>query len=206
MKGPSTARANAKLRLYLQSLHGYVDEVHREPKRQHAGIQCRPGCTSAAAGCCSLLVLIERTEAEFIVDRNPEAVAAALPKLVEHVRRMDADAELGAGILRMFTEEGAERGAASRYHALDMPCAFLGPDQLCTIYRDRPIPCRTHFVLSPPELCTTQGPEPMHVTLDKGTRAAAPAMLMREVGKRRGGQLEFGTLPHLVLAAVTRGR
>jgi Fe-S-cluster containining protein len=163
-------------------------------------VQCTEGCAHAA-GCCSLIVLTEVTEAEYIVARNRAAVVRAYPKLVEQARRIDS--ELGFEVLEMFGDREVERRAAHAYHAMRMPCAFLDEQRRCTIYRDRPLACRTHFVLSDPALCASDVEETHHTILDKGTRTSAPAYLCREVARTRGA-LSMGTLPQNVLAVLRR--
>lgn len=52
-----------------------------------------------------------------------------------------------------------ERERLKKYPAIrskDKPgCPFLGPDEACTVYKDRPLMCRVHNVISDPKLCST---------------------------------------------------
>jgi Fe-S-cluster containining protein len=206
-KRPSLERANARIRQVVGSVHALVDAEHERPEKQHAGVQCREGCAHAATGCCSTIVLIELAEAEYIVDRNREHVERTLPALLEADERIRSRIS-PADVAGMFSDKAAELRVAHEYHALGIPCPFLSAEQVCTIYRDRPIPCRTHFVLSEPAECSAMEANPRHVTLDKGTRLKAPEALVRSLMHERppGAPLQFGTLPQLVLLALRRRR
>lgn len=212
MKRPSLARANAKLRQLVGDLHARVDAHHeRMDQNPHApAISCREGCASAPRGCCSLLTLVELSEADYIVARNEAAVRAAMPRLIAAYRRHVAAGitpESLAGMLRTQYENGGkravdeERELTALYHSLYQACPLLGDDRKCTVYEDRPIACRTHFVMSPPETCEPCGENDNHWILDKGSRAGPQAQLLRAVMAERRGELMIGTLPQSVLAA-----
>lgn len=209
MKRESLARANARIRRLIAETHAEVDAHHARPDLQHPGVTCRPGCASAAKGCCSTLVIALHFEADYIVARHLELVRSKRAALAEQSRRID-EAIGGELFSAMFDDAAAEREASRRYHALDMPCVFLGPGNRCEIYSSRPLPCRTHFVLSPPHECEASGVNENHITLDKGSRSTAPARLMRRIANARradgryavGGDLTAGMLPQLVLRAL----
>jgi Fe-S-cluster containining protein len=196
-------RQRVHLHQYLGGLIAQVDAAHAKadllPEAEGMAVQCVESCAHATAGCCSLIVITEVTEAEYIVARNRKAVDAALPALLAQHERLER--ELPFEPLAMFEDRAVERDVAARYHALRMPCAFLDDARRCTIYRDRPLACRTHFVLSDPALCSSDVPEADHAALDKGTRTAAPAYLAREVARTRG-TLGFGTLAQCVLEVL----
>lgn len=198
-------RQRVHLHQFVGKLIAQVDAAHDKadarPEAAAYAVQCTEGCAHAETGCCSLIVLVEATEAEYIVSRNRAAVVRAFPKLVEQARRIRD--ELGYEVHEMFEDRATERAAATAYHAMRMPCAFLDDTRRCTIYRDRPLACRTHFVLSAPELCSAEGENLEHVILDKGTRVAAPAHLTREVARTRG-VLGMGTLAQSVLEVLGR--
>jgi hypothetical protein len=128
-----------------------------------------------------------------------------LPKLEAASARI-AEAIPPEMIGACFKSEYAEKHAASAYHALYVTCPFLGDDHRCTVYADRPLACRTHLVLSPPELCELSGENSNHWILDAGTRLTAQASFLRglEENGRPMSRWQFGTLPQLALA-VARG-
>jgi len=199
MKAGSVERANAKLRKLVRDVHERVDAHHAKPAQSPPGVRCTEGCAYAPAGCCSLITLLEASEAEYIVDRNREAVRRALPALLDAEQRI-AEILAPDAITSMWRNRDTEQQVAQAYHEAHIVCPFLGSDRRCSIYRDRPVACRTHFVLSPPAECTAAGPSMKHVILDKGTRIAAQELIVRGVGYLRG-ELLFGTLPQLVLRA-----
>jgi Fe-S-cluster containining protein len=209
-KRESVGKANARIRKLVRGLHDLLDTHHARPDLQHEGITCTDGCSHARTGCCSLLTTVDIVEAEYIVDRNREAVERALPRLLEAGRKLEAAGITTPMFDAMITNPNGrdvEREASALYRRLDLPCAFLDEGNRCSIYRDRPLACRTHFVLSPPSECSewdiTAGDE-RYVRLDKGTRSQAPAILMRsmfELGRRT---IEWGSLPQLVLAVLRR--
>ena len=186
-KKPSLARANAQLRVAIRQLHETID-AHQASDHDFGRISCRKGCT----GCCRQLVLAELSEAEYILARNPEVVERVLPKLVEH-------AQFAAQLPDTLASEEAEHAATEAYWQRNLPCAFL-EDGLCSVYEDRPLPCRTHFVLSDPALCATDEISPT-VIADFGTRTQAPQRLMQLVSKAKG-QLAAAALPILMVEAV----
>lgn len=198
-------RQRVHLQQYLGELIAKVDAAHvkadARPEAAQYHVQCTAGCAHAEAGCCSLIVLTETTEAEYIVARNRAAVVRALPKLLDQAQRIER--ELAFTVKELFGSRDVERQAAAAYHAMRMPCAFLDAERRCTIYRDRPLACRTHFVLSDPALCASDVEEPTHTALDKGTRVSSQAHLCHEVARTRG-ELRMGTLPQSVLAVLQR--
>src|SRR4051812_45036187 len=91
-KRASLARANARIRRLVLEAHALVDEAHARPLPPGTPpITCTAGCSHAATGCCSTVVLIEMAEAELIVERNRELVEQLLPALIEADRRIRAE-------------------------------------------------------------------------------------------------------------------
>lgn len=183
-------RANDRLRLEIQRLHKRVDDHHA--KGHDLGpVTCTKGCSA----CCRQIVLAEISEAEYILARNPDAVRRAMPKLLEH-------AQLAARIPHSIDTEEGTAAAADDYWQLDLPCAFL-EDGLCSVYEDRPIPCRTHFMLSDPALCGAPARTGV-VIADFGTRETAPEHLFAVVARAKHGHVLVGTLPQLMVEAIGR--
>lgn len=198
------------MRQLVAYVHARVDQEHAKPEKRHPDEQCTDGCASARRGCCSTIVLVGLVEAEYLAARQPAAVAAALPALREAHRRISEVITVD-DVSSMFADKVAEQRVAAAYHALDLPCPFLSADNRCGVYADRPLACRTHFVLSPPEECEASGVNERHITLDKGTRLSAQEWLIRaeiQERKQRGGTivLTCGTLPQLVLEVAEPGR
>lgn len=183
-------RANQRLNQEILRLHKRVD-AHHAKDHDFGPVSCAHGCSA----CCKQLVVAEISEAEYILERNPAAVARATAKLLEHARiaaRLPGD---------LGDEAGTARGSDA-YWQLAMPCAFL-EDGLCSIYEDRPIPCRTHFVLSDPALCAA--PERTEVVIaDFGTRQSVPEYLFGLVARARRGEVVIGPLPMVMVEAMRR--
>ena len=201
-------RANAQLLALVEGVHAELDEHQAKPVHNDGSykVSCTPGCEHAADGCCRMIVLTELSEAQYIVARNPDAVKRALPRLIEHTMKIARHMQ-DHEILSMWDSSEATQAGADAYWELDMPCAFLDlTTNKCTVYEHRPIPCRTHFVISPPADCA--GPARTTVTiLEKGTgiRHIAPAMLVQRIQDLQGGShtsLSLGPLPLLVLHAI----
>lgn len=196
MKRPSQARANARLRALVAQVHHDIDAHHARPDATQplaAQVTCSEGCAHAPTGCCALIVLVERTEAEFIVARNPEAVGAARERLQAAARKLEGVGFDARAIGEMMHSKDAEARYAATYHALRLPCPFL-VDRRCSIYRDRPVACRTHFALSPPALCSETGTNQDHITLDKGTRTTGQALLLQGLTHAGQRRWSFSTL------------
>ena len=201
-KRESVARANARIRRLVVEVRALVDAHHAKPvPPEYPPISCTEGCAHAATGCCSLITLLEQSEAEFILDRNLATVERLLPRIVDVSERLAASGIDAAEVAQMFGDKDREQATAERYHELGIPCVFLDEHNRCGIYQDRPLACRTHFVLSPPEECDATGVNLRHATLDRGTRIEAQAMLIRAIVRTAVRRLVFGTLPQLLLAA-----
>ncbi len=141
-------------------------------------------CTAAKA-CCSLVT------GAFLYEAVP--IAARLirdgrdtPELREQLR---------AAAHRMETTH------RSRHQH---PCVFLGTDERCTIYEDRPSVCGTHLVSSPPAACSD--PAARIVKLVGPLQDTVPPQLeeqfCREAGLRRLDVRYRGALPRVVLLCL----
>ncbi len=206
MKRPSAERANARLRQLVGYVHARVDAEHAKPEKRGPPFEtCTTGCASARRGCCSTIVIVGLAEAEYLVARQPAAVAAALPALREAHRRIRERISVD-DVASMLGDDAARDRVAAAYHALDLPCPFLDAANQCGVYRDRPLACRTHFAASPPVECEASGVNTRHVTIDKGTRLSSQAWLIRAELAERRTMLTFGTLPQLVLEVAEPGR
>lgn len=131
-----------------------VSAAEREAAREGRAISCRAGC----GACCRQPVPLSDVEAEAllgVIDRLPPARQATVRQ-----RLADAEARLEAtGLaeqLRRMGESGEDspdvRSLADRYFRLGIPCPFL-ENEACSIYAERPIPCRAYVVTTPSALC-----------------------------------------------------
>lgn len=95
-------------------------------------IQCRKGC----AACCKQTVAITGDEAvQLVVVAKAKDIPLDRDRLVRQTHYND----------ETWASQPAE----------DRACPFLGSDQVCQVYHDRPLSCRKYFVISNPEYCDT---------------------------------------------------
>ncbi len=120
-------------------------------------VSCGPGC----GACCRQVVPVSEAEARYISD-----LVEAMPEERRvHVRERfrAAQAALGPALLdRMRDTESlkdleARRQIGLEYFKLGVPCPFL-ENESCSIYEDRPMPCREYLVTSPPACCVDPRP------------------------------------------------
>jgi Fe-S-cluster containining protein len=116
-------------------------------------VTCRRGC----AHCCRHLAPISAIEARAIhalVEAMPEPRRSAIRDRFAAVRAALAAAGLLDEVLGLaqLTAEQA-RVTAARYMLLGLACPFLGADESCSIYTERPLVCREYLVTSPVAYC-----------------------------------------------------
>lgn len=161
----------------------------------------RPACEAGCSYCCHYHVYVTA----------PEALAIA-----EHMRGLPT-AERESTLVRLVAN--AEQAAAlgkDRHVQTNIRCAFLGGDNLCSIYAVRPLACRRHHSYDVTPCRTTfedpaaqdQCPQsPQRIATADGFRAAGSAVA-RHVGldfaryELSGAVLEAATNP----AAAKRWR
>lgn len=108
-----------------------AESIQRKPPEQR--ISCTVGC----AACCKQIVMVSRPEGERLAELAQE-IGLVLDR--ERLRRQAACDE----------DTWLELAEADR------ACPFLGEDQRCRIYAERPLSCRKYFVLSDPIVCDTE--------------------------------------------------
>ena len=165
---PSRPRHPAPL-VRLRVLHEQLDAGLRG-----APMSCRPGC----AACCSMVFAVADVEAERVVCRVAEqgrealeAVAARCQHSLEHLEE---------------------------HFDLQLPCPLLTNDRRCSVYEERPSPCRMHMVVSPPELCSP----PTHLVQTVVRHGVAHAFQMALVDDNLVGPGEVDLLPRLLLGKI----
>ena len=151
-KGPVTVE---KLLPILRGFSSLFSE--RAWARSEAGgqpISCRAGC----GACCRQPVPLSDVEAEAllgVIDRLPPERRAVVRQRLEEAGAKLQAAGLAAALRRMG-ESGEDspdvRTLADQYFRLGIACPFL-EDEACSIYAERPIPCRAYVVTSPAALC-----------------------------------------------------
>lgn len=91
-------------------------------------VSCRAGCS----WCCKQLIYMSLAEAVDIVEHHRGRVAALRPTL----ERLSESLVLNADHMSYF----------------GTPCPLLEDDR-CSVYEERPITCRAHYVASPAAVC-----------------------------------------------------
>lgn len=126
---------------FLEGLKGIWSQIGQSADETAArnNVTCSKGCTD----CCNLLAIVTLPDglvlAEYLM-RKPDW-AALLPKL-------------RAAVLATLGPDGRAYTVSEYFHEHTTPCVFLDTrSRLCTVYEARPVPCRTHYVVSDPKLC-----------------------------------------------------
>jgi Fe-S-cluster containining protein len=116
-------------------VHGVVEEALARFKARNPEVIRKVRCGKGCAHCCRLWVGITRDEAALLAERVKAGTAHPDAGRMERQRHWDSP--------MAFVGKPAEATS----------CVFLGPDQACTVYEDRPSICRAVLVASDPEAC-----------------------------------------------------
>jgi Fe-S-cluster containining protein len=142
----------------IQNLeNAIVGRMAEEAREAGSPISCREGC----AACCRQMVAINFFEAEALYawfQGLPEDGRAELEKRFDgamETLREEGVMQLITENDRMLDREEFWRIALAYIHA-DVACPFL-VEERCSIYPIRPLICREHMVVSPPEHCWDPG-------------------------------------------------
>jgi Fe-S-cluster containining protein len=140
----------------------------------------------AAKACCS-----EPTSA-YLYEAVP--IAARLIREGRDTPELRAQLKAAAHAI-----ETTRRGHYSR------PCVFLGADDLCTIYEDRPSVCGTHLVESPPAYCGQRDEQLVgRITgpLKDERQPGFEELFTLTAGLRRIERRYLGAMPRMVLLCL----
>lgn len=152
-----------------------VDEsLKKIPNDLVKQIKCKKGC----AFCCRNRVYVSLVEAQHIIHYcNSHGIAIDVDYLKEQAKlREDRD-----------------------YHFTKFnKCVFLDENELCSIYKVRPLGCRKYFVVTDPKNCNMDG-EPKQVTSIITTEA--DMMISGLMAADRAS----GNLPEMLLLALQEG-
>lgn len=120
-------------------VHRKIEEekakVAEEKPERAKKISCRNGC----AFCCHIQVHVTPDEADLMAERVRGGLEIDMAKLKE---------------MTTLPEDNDEFWI--RQPIPLKKCIFLGDDNLCSVYDDRPAVCRNYEVTSPPEKCDTE--------------------------------------------------
>lgn len=113
--------------------------VYREldaPLQKYAA-EGKTTCQKGCAHCCHLQVYISLPEAVALAEKvmsDPKLTADTVRKCYEMLPKLKTDS------VEFFKQA--------------LPCVFLNDAKECSVYDVRPMPCRHHYVASPPEDCS----------------------------------------------------
>jgi Fe-S-cluster containining protein len=153
-----------------------------------------PSCKAGCGGCCrQFLVPVAPVEAVSLA-RLVKAMPGKQRDMVRRrfgmaVRRLedagllDREAPKGRAHLTVTPVPGKPlwQTMTERYRSVGVTCPFLDYER-CTIHEDRPVACRQHLAVSPPELCTTDNGMRAEVLLRPVWMSEVLAELTAELG------------------------
>jgi uncharacterized protein len=115
-------------------VHNVVDEYNREIF-SHPIVQQFLPCKSGCSGCCHTQVGITSDEAELLAERVNDGI------------------KIDYKLLEIQLNAGNNPAGFYQLEYQDRRCIFLGPDDSCKVYEDRPAVCRTNAVLGDASQC-----------------------------------------------------
>lgn len=118
-------------------IHHVVDDYNREVFSHPIVKQFSP-CKAGCSGCCHTQVSINEDEAQL------------LASLVTEGR-----VKIDYALLQKQMKAGNESKDFYKLSYNDRRCVFLGANNLCQVYEDRPSVCRTNAVLGESSQCST---------------------------------------------------
>jgi len=118
-------------------VHNVVDEYNREIFA-HPIVQQFLPCKSGCSGCCHTQVGVTADEAELLAERINEGIK------IDHK------------LLEIQINAGNNPAGFYQLEYKNRRCIFLGTDDSCRVYSDRPSVCRTNAVLGDASQCIPQ--------------------------------------------------
>ena len=147
--------------------------------------QIKTTCQKGCASCCHLEIEITSDEAALLAESIASGAIINYDRLNEQAERSRKDTKWSTG----FNKNNA--------------CAFLGDDNACTNYENRPSTCRKHAVVSAVQECSTLGAAPVPrvlpmaeiitssaLNLPDMSFASLPTMLKKELEKTSAPELD----------------
>ena len=146
------------LPLFQSMADSFVAIALKDAETEGTKVSCKKGC----GVCCQQLVPISEVEARQLrdlVNDLPEPRRSKIRKRFEAKRLLLQESGLLEKLLTPESLRPEERTLfALDYFDEEISCPFL-EEELCSIYSDRPIPCREYLVVSPAENCARPSPE-----------------------------------------------
>ena len=182
-------RAKRAGRVVLQLYKEHAPYVTDAADRM--GVTCKAGCSH----CCSL---------------PATATVPEMVPVVEHLvgrgdwerRRPALERELTRQLSAFSTVNILDPAERTAFFQRQLPCAFLTASKRCDIYAVRPVVCRYHMVVSPPENCALGAGDPTVARVDlRKTETTIAVRAAEALGELTGGPIALA----FVLAAKLLG-
>ena len=158
-------------------IHDIVDDCNREIFA-HPTVQKFLPCKAGCSGCCHTQVGITEDEAALLAERVYEG------------------ANINLTLLQTQVSVGNSPDNFYKLSYENRRCVFLGSDETCQVYNDRPSVCRTNAVLGDASQCSPQNntsvDDVQSIRLLKTERADMAIMGSFLMSK------DNGTLPHML--------
>ncbi len=113
-------------------------------------ITCKKGCTH----CCYTQVSVTQDEAEMLAEKIIKK-SADVDNEVKSIGSILSD---GFDITKLYLQ-AQSLNSAEKWYRLEFDkrrCVFLNAENFCSVYEDRPAVCRTNYVLSDSQKCSTE--------------------------------------------------
>uniref|UniRef100_A0A6B2L7B7 YkgJ family cysteine cluster protein n=1 Tax=Arcella intermedia TaxID=1963864 RepID=A0A6B2L7B7_9EUKA len=163
---------------HAQYVHSLIDQNLKEDTiKNKDNISCKKGCN----WCCQQMVFITSSEAELLVNRMKEKGIQT-----EDIKHLKAQSLYGEENVDEFWALPTEKSS----------CVFL-KGGLCSVYEDRPSPCRTFQVSSHPSQCAKNGPGIIDKVISVGSEIISSASIGMPNQKS-------GPLPRMVLEELEK--
>lgn len=195
--------AEKEIRKHRLHLLGQTDVLHQHfdsvSKEAFSKASCHKGCSA----CCELLVLVSRTEADLIIERQREHITRALPELIAQAREIH---ELLLTLRASHDEKQILGSLTDEWWKRRRPCALLASDGSCTVYRNRPFSCRQYAVRNEPAVCASrEGKQIERIVMDNAEHLTSEMERLEAYRTSLGDPtIPGGPLPMMLAEAAVR--
>lgn len=118
-------------------VHNVVDDYTWEVLAHPIVVNLSP-CKAGCSGCCHTQVSVTEDEAELLISR------------------INKDVKINYEALAIQAQAGNDSDKFYKLSYEERRCVFLGTDNTCQVYSDRPSVCRTNTVLGEASQCSTE--------------------------------------------------
>lgn len=164
-----------RAKLAFKEVDNNLQELFKDERIEKL-ITCKLGCQS----CCHTQVSVTRDESDLLAQKVVEGAEIDLEKLSLQTKSKNSHDD-------WYKLSYEDRG-----------CLFLNNQGSCTVYEDRPLVCRTNYVVSDAENCNTQDGITKAVRLLNTHRADMVVMGAYQSSK------ENGALPYMLFKSIDK--